>query len=413
MPNSGAESPPPAYLPRSGESWRDPFPMYKALRDRDPVHRFENEQGEFWALSRFQEVFAAAVDASTFSSARGLTMAYGEMEELGLDSPIVMMDPPDHTDMRKLAVKQFTPRQVEFLEPKVREFVVERVERLREMGEGDVVAELFKPLPSLVVGHYLGVPEEDRNLFDQWTDAIVAANSEGDISSAGQAVAQLVGYFTAHMERVRDKPGDDIISSLVHARPKGEQVSPAWILGMAFTMVAGGNDTTTGLLSGASELLTRHPDQQRLLVNEPNRISAAVEEYLRLTSPVQGLARMTTRDVTVLGKTIPEGRKVMLLYGSANRDEREFGTDAESCDITRKVRRHLALSYGPHHCIGAALARMQTRVALEELLARCPNFTVDVAAGKFAGGNYVRRYLSLPFSAQGSEPSANAIKSVA
>ena len=408
MPNSGTEFPPPVYLPRGGESWRDPFPMYKALRDRDPVHRFENENGEFWALSRFQEVFAAAVDASTFSSARGLTMAYGEMEALGLDSPIVMMDPPDHTEMRKLAVKQFTPRQVESLEPRVREFVVERVERLREMGEGDVVAELFKPLPSLVVGHYLGVPEEDRNLFDQWTDAIVAANSEGDISSAGEAIAQLVGYFTAHMERVRHNPGDDIISSLVHARPKGEKVSPAWILGMAFTMVAGGNDTTTGLLSGASELLTRNPDQQRLLVTEPKRISVAIEEFLRLTSPVQGLARMTTREVTVLEKTIPEGQKVMLLYGSANRDEREFGPGAESRDITRKVRRHLALSYGPHHCIGAAVARMQTRVALEELLARCPKFTVDAAAGEFAGGNYVRRYLSLPFSVEGSGPGANA-----
>jgi cytochrome P450 len=413
MSKSRSEATPALYLPRSGEGWRDPFPMYKALRDRDPVHRFENEKGEFWALSRFKDVFGAAVDAQTFSSARGLTMAYGEMEELGLESPIVMMDPPDHTAMRKLAIKRFTPRQVEILEPLVREFVVERVERLRAVSEGDVVVELFKPLPSLVVGHYLGVPESERALFDQWTDAIVAANSGGDITSAGDALGELIGYFTDKMERVRKNPGDDVISSLVHARPDGKEVSAAWILGLAFTMVTGGNDTATGLLSGAAEMLTRHPDQQQLLVREPGRIPNAVEEFLRLTTPAQGLARTTTRDVTVEGKTIPKDRKVMLLYASANLDEREFGPDAAECDVTRKIRRHLALSYGPHHCIGAAVARMQARVALEELLARCPNFTVDAARGEFAGGNYVRRYISMPFRAEGLEPAANAMKSVA
>jgi len=335
------------------------------------------------------------------------------MEELGLESPIVMMDPPDHTAMRKLAIKRFTPRQVEILEPLVREFVVERVERLRAVSEGDVVVELFKPLPSLVVGHYLGVPESERALFDQWTDAIVAANSGGDITSAGDALGELIGYFTDKMERVRKNPGDDVISSLVHARPDGKEVSAAWILGLAFTMVTGGNDTATGLLSGAAEMLTRHPDQQQLLVREPGRIPNAVEEFLRLTTPAQGLARTTTRDVTVEGKTIPKDRKVMLLYASANLDEREFGPDAAECDVTRKIRRHLALSYGPHHCIGAAVARMQARVALEELLARCPNFTVDAARGEFAGGNYVRRYISMPFRAEGLEPAANAMKSVA
>ncbi len=390
------------YEPRSGESWRDPFPMYKALRDHDPVHRFTNDQGEFWALSRFRDVFNAAVDAGTFSSARGLTMAYDDMERLGLESPIVMMDPPDHTELRKLAIKRFTPKQVMAIEPLVRAFVVERVERLREMGAGDVVLELFKPLPSLVVGHFLGVPEADRPLFDRWTDATVAAAAAGDIASGGDAVGELVMYFSELIERVRKEPGDDMISALVHARPDGEEVSLARILGFAFTMVTGGNDTTTGLLSGAAELMTKNPDQQRLLAEDPKRIPNAIEEFLRLTSPAQGLARMTTRDVTIDGTTIPKHRKVMLLYASANRDEREFGPDAGECDITRKIRRHVALSYGPHHCIGAAAVRLQSRIALEELLGRCPNFTVDFAAGTFASGNYVRRYVSMPFSATGA-----------
>ena len=400
MPPPAAENPQPVFQPRSGESWRDPFPMYAALREHDPVHRFESQGNEFWALSRFKDVFAAAVDAGAFSSARGLTIAYGEMEELGLESPIVMMDPPDHTALRKLAIKRFTPQQVRALEPMLRAFVVERVERLRERGEGDLVVELFKPLPSLVVGHFLGVPRSEQSLFDGWTDAIVAANAGGDIAASGGALGELIQYFGEHMERVRKNPGDDVISALVHARPGGKEVSAAWILGFAFTMVTGGNDTTTGLLSGAAELMTRHPDQQRLLAREPAGIPKAIEEFLRLTSPVQGLARMTTRDVEVEGTTIPKDRKVMLLYASANRDEREFGPDAAECNVGRKIRRHVALSYGPHHCIGAAAVRTQSRIALEELLARCPNFGVDFRAGNFATGNYVRRYVTLPFLAE-------------
>ncbi len=176
----------------------------------------------------------------------------------------------------------------------------------------------------------------------------------------------------------------------------------AQILGFAFTMVTGGNDTTTGLLSGAAEHLTRNPDQQKLLVEDPERIPSAIEEFLRLTSPAQGLARTTTRDVSIDGTTIPKDKKVMLLYASANLDEREFGPDAGECDITRKIRRHLALSYGPHHCIGAATVRLQSRIALEELIGRCPDFTVDFAKGCFASGNYVRRYISMPFNATGA-----------
>jgi cytochrome P450 len=390
------------FEPRAKASWRDPFPMYKALRDYDPVHSFDNGQGEFWVLSRFEHVFDAAVDAKTFSSAQGLTMLYGDMDKLEIESPIVMMDPPDHTALRKVAVKRFSPRQALEIEPMVRAFVIERVERLREMGQGDVVVELFKPLPSLIIGHFLGVPEEERQLFDKWTDATVAANADGDITKGGDAIGELVTYFTQMIERVRKNPEDDMISALVHARPGGKEVSMAQILGFAFTMVTGGNDTATGLMSVAAELLTKNPEQQKMLAEDPTKIPNAIEEFLRVTSPVQGLARTTTRDVEIEGTTIPKDRKVLLLYASANRDEREFGPDAEACDITRKIRRHVALSYGPHHCIGAAVVRLQSRIAFEELIARCPDFKVDYAAGEFAGGNYVRRYASLPFSATGA-----------
>jgi len=389
------------FEPCSAETWRDPFPMYAALREHDPVHRVaDNGEGEdYWVLSRFDDVFDAAVDAATFSSASGLTFSYGEMEKLGVEAPIVMMDPPEHTLLRKLAIKRFTPQQVAALEPMLREFVAERVKRLVEMGEGDIVAELLKPLPSLVVSHFLGVPRDDRAHFDRWTQAIVAANATGDVLNAAEAVGEMFGYFNELIEKRRSDPGEDLISALVHGRIRGEEVSLAQILGFGFTMVTGGNDTTTGLLGGAVELLTRHPDQRALLREDPAHMKNAIEEFLRLTAPVQGLARLTTRDVEIEERTIPAGRKVMLLYASANRDEREFGPTAERCDITRKVRRILTFSYGPHHCIGAAAARLQARVALEELMARCPDFSVDHERGRYAPGHFVRRYESLPFNA--------------
>jgi len=394
------------FTPRGGETWRDPFTMYAALRDHDPVHHVaDNGEGEdYWVLSRFQNVFDASVDAATFSSAAGLTCSYGEKEKIGIESPIVMMDPPEHTPLRKLVIKPFSHRQVQALDAMVREFVVERIERLRERGEGDIVIELLKPLPSIVVAHFLGVPREDRALFDRWTNAIVAANATGDVLSASEAVGEMAGYFGSLIERRRHDPGEDMISTLVHDRFDGG-VAPtvAQILGMGFTMVTGGNDTTTGLLGGALELLTRLPDQRARVVEDlAGRTRNAVEEFLRLTAPVQGLARTTMRDVEIEGTVVPKGRKVLLLYASANRDEREFGPDAGECDVTREIRRHLSFSQGPHHCIGAAAARLQARIVIQELLSRCPAFTVDPEAGRYAPGAYVRRFESLPFRADGA-----------
>ena len=167
-------------------------------------------------------------------------------------------------------------------------------------------------------------------------------------------------------------------------------------------MVTGGNDTTTSLLGVAADLLTKHPDQRALIQQDPANLKGAVEEFLRLASPVQGLARMTTRSVEIGSQTIPADRKVMLLYASGNRDPREFGPTAAECDMTRKIRRHLSFSYGAHHCIGAAIARLQTSIALEELLTRCPDFTVDGDTGQFAPGHFVRRYETLPFDAVGA-----------
>ncbi|MGY4711834.1 cytochrome P450 [Mycolicibacterium sp. CBM1] len=389
----------------TAQTWGDPWPMYRALRDNDPVHHVvpDNPDHDYWVLSRHADIWQAARDHQTFSSAQGLTVNYRELELIGLQDnpPMVMQDPPSHTEFRKLVARGFTPRQVEAVEPKVREFVVERIERLRAAGGGDIVAELFKPLPSMVVAHYLGVPEQDRAQFDGWTEAIVAANASGldALGSVGDAIGSMMAYFTELIERRRREPGDDTVSHLVAAGvgADGDLAGTLSVLAFTFTMVTGGNDTTTGMLGGSVQLLHQQPDQRRLLVDSQDLIPDAVDELLRLTSPVQGLARTTTRDVELHGRTIPFGRKVLLLYGSANRDERQYGPDAGELDVTRRPRNILTFSHGAHHCLGAAAARMQARVALTELLTRCPDFDVDEAGIEWAGGGYVRRPLSVPF----------------
>ena len=394
----------PRFRLASAETWPDPWPMYTALRDHDPVHHVEAADGnDYWVLSRHADVWNAARDSTTFSSAQGLTVNYGELEMIGLQDnpPFVMQDPPVHTAFRKLVSRGFTPRQVQAVEPKVRDFVVTRIEGLRGDGGGDIVAELFKPLPSMVVAHYLGVPEEDRVQFDGWTDAIVAASTEaGGAAGAGDAVGEMMAYFAALIERRRNDPQDDTISHLVAAGvgADGDIAGTLSVLAFTFTMVTGGNDTTTGMLGGTVQLLHQRPDQRRLLAENPDLIADSIDEFLRLTSPVQGLARTATRDVTIGDTTIPAGRKVLLLYGSANRDEREYGPAAAELDVTRRPRNILTFSHGAHFCLGAAAARMQSRIALAELLARCPDFEVDESGIVWAGGSYVRRPLSVPFS---------------
>lgn len=379
------------------DTWADPFPLYRALREHDPVHHVT--RGDYWVLTRHRDVFAAVRDPETFSSAGGLTVEYGELERIGMQDspPMVMTDPPSHTEFRRLVSRGFTPRQVEAVEPAVRAFVRERLDGLIADGGGDIVAALFKPLPSMVVAHYLGVPEQDRPRFDAWTDAIVGASSTGAFADVADAVAGLLGYFTELIEHRRQHLADDTVSHLVAAGEGDDPAGLLRILAFAFTMVTGGNDTTTGLLGSGVQLLADRPDQRIAALGDP---AAAVEELLRLTSPVQGLARTATRDVTIDGTTIPAGRKVLMCYAAANRDPEVFGAGAEELDVARHPRQVLAFSHGPHHCLGAAAARMMGRVALEELLTRVAEFSVDSNGVEWADGGYVRRPTKVPFAVQ-------------
>jgi cytochrome P450 family 130 len=384
------------YDPLDPETQRDPYPVYRRLRDEDPVHKAA--QG-FWALSRFEDVFQATLDTATFSSAEGLTFGENEIVTLGLKPTLVMMDRPKHTTFRRLISRGFTPRKVAELEPELRAFVRKRVAILAESGVADFVETLAGPLPTLVVAMYLGVPESDRARFDIWSNAIVQANATGNtVRDAGDAIAGLYGYFTELIEWRRGHPGDDMLSDLVVAEVDGAPLPLDEILGYCFVMIAGGNDTASGLLSGSAVALTERLDQRRLLLDDPGLIPGAVEELLRMTTPVQGLSRTATREVELHDRRITAGSKVHLLYGSANRDPREFGPTVDDLDVTRRFRRMLTFGNGPHHCIGAVAARLQARVALEELLRVIPEFEVDLSRGRFAPGPFVRRYESLPIA---------------
>lgn len=381
--------------------------MYADLRRHDPVHHVAD--GDYWVLTRHADVLAAASDAATFSSAQGLTVTYGELEAIGMADhpPMVMQDPPAHTAFRRLVARGFTPRQVAAVQPQVLAFVTDRLDEIAATPAGrpaDIVDLLLKPLPSMVVAHYLGVPESDRAGFDVWTEAIVGATSADGpgaaATTAAAATAEMAGYFASLIDYRRRHPGEDTVSQLVSAGVADDDLLA--VLAFTFTMVAGGNDTTTGLLGGGLALLAAEPEQRRALVDDPDLIPEAVEELLRLTSPVQGLARTTTREVhypdTPRGPvTIPAGRKVLLCYAAANRDEAEYGPDAERLDVVRRPRNLLTFSHGHHHCLGAAAARMQARVALTEILARFPDFAVDPDDITWAAGHYVRRPTYVPF----------------
>jgi cytochrome P450 len=385
------------YDPLDPATQRNPYPIYERLREEDPVHRAPRG---FWVLSRFDDVFAAALDTATFSSAQGLTFEEDEILKLGLKPTLVMMDRPQHSTFRRLISRGFTPRKVAELEPAVRQFVRARVGVLAQAGTSDFVEVLAGPLPSFVVATYLGVPEDDRERFGSWSDAIVQANATGTtVREAGAAVAGLYAYFTELIEKRRHHPGPDMLSDLVAAEVDGRPLQLDEILGYCFVMIAGGNDTASGLLAGMAVALTAHSDQRRRLLADPELHRGAVEEFLRMTSPVQGLSRTTTRDVELHGMAIPSASKVHLLYGSANRDPREFGPTADDLDVGRRFRRMLSFGNGPHHCIGAAAARLQGLVVLEELLRAVPEFAVDEEGGRLAPGPFVRRYQSLPFTA--------------
>ncbi|HEX3335554.1 MAG TPA: cytochrome P450 [Jatrophihabitans sp.] len=354
-------------------------------------------------LSRFEDIWQAVRRPELFSSAQGLTFR-NESSELGLAPTIVMLDPPVHTKLRGLIGAAFTPRRVVDLEDQLRGFVRTRIALMeRKAADGEPVdlhRDFSSPIPTFVLGSLLGIPETERSRFDPWVVGLMRLQNAGfaidGIGDAAGSVAEMFGYFSDVITARRSKPADDLLGALVAAEIDGEGLTDWDILGFCFVMVAGGNDTTGNLISHGVMLLDQNPAARERLIADPALIPGALLEFLRLESSVQGLARMTTRPVTIGDVDLPAGVKVMMLYGSGNRDEREYGQDADTLDVTRTPRRHLAFSSGAHFCIGSHFARLQARVAFEELLDRQPQIGVDPAAGQRLHSSFTRGWLSLP-----------------
>jgi len=384
------------YSPFDPQIIVDPYPVYRELRDDAPV--YWSAEASSWVLSRYDDVSAALADPATYSSASGIypTPPGVEMTEMFLPM-VVMSDPPRHTQLRQLVSRGFTPRRIAALETTVHTVVRELLAQIPAVGTWDFVAGFSGPLPAIVIADMLGVPRDDQDRFRAWSTTLVQSNPiRGEIGTGVDAAAALYDYFASFLADRRAHPRDDLMTALVQAEVEGERLSEEELLGFCFLLLVAGHETTTNLLSNAVALLADHPEIREQLKADPDLVPLAVEELLRYDSPVQGIGRTLTREVELYGQQMKPGDSVLLLFGSANRDDRAF-PDAEVFDIYRRPEPHVALGRGIHFCLGAALARMETRIALEWLLNR-PTLTwdVDLAGGERLRSGPIRGFASLP-----------------
>lgn len=369
--------------PFSDDFFNSPFNTYRRLRDEAPV--YHNEKYGFWALSRYEDVEPALRDSETYSSARGITLdTYLAEPDPSQPRMIIMMDPPEHTVMRKLVNKVFTPRAVADLETMIREKVTAVADTL-DRNRFDVVADFGAIFPVEVITTMLGVPAEHRQQLRLWTDTQLE-RKPGDFHVPPEGIeaaeAIMMFYFGLVVER-RANPQDDMISRLTEVdvvRDDGvAKLTDAEIAAFAMMLGGAGAETVVKLIGNAAVTFAKNPDQWRKLQRDKSKIPSAFEELLRYEAPSHYQLRYSTRDVTLHGTTIPAGSIVMLINGSATRDERAF-TDADRFDVDRVPSGHnLNFGYGVHSCLGAALARMEGRIALEVMLDLMPEYTVDSA----------------------------------
>ncbi|WP_102142077.1 cytochrome P450 [Mycobacterium hubeiense] len=374
----------------------DPYPMFRRLREEAPL--YYNAQHDFYALSRFADVNKALVDHETFSSARG---AIVELIKANIDIPpgtVIFEDPPIHDIHRKLLARMFTPRKINALEPIIREYCAQSLDPLIGQKRFDFVADLGAQMPMRVISALLGIPEDDQEMIRDHANAQMRTEAGQPMRADGFVTGEL---FEAYIDWRVDHPSDDIMTELLNAEFVDEQGTTRKLtrqeLLTYLNVVAGaGNETTTRLIGWAGKVLAEHPDQRRELVENPALIPQAVEELLRFEPPAPHVARYVTRDVDYYGQTVPEGSVMMMLIGAAVRDHRQFPPDGDVFDIHREQRQHLAFSVGTHYCLGSALARLEGRIALEEVLKRFPEWDVDMTNATLSPTSTVRGWESMP-----------------
>lgn len=377
----------------------DPHPIWKRMRDDAPV--YWNETYRFWALSRFADVYDASRDIETFSSARTTVL---ELLDQPIEpfAPMIFQDPPYHTVLRALVSRAFTPRRITALEVRIRELVARYLDPMVDADGFDYVEDFAAKLPAMVIGSLLGVPEADQDTVRRQTDEMLHIEP-GETLADKPAVADLFGYWFELINERRAQPRDDLITALVQSEISADDGSPRRLddrelLAFIGLLSGAGNETVARLLSWAVVLLARNPDQRTRLVADPGLLPNAIEELLRYEAPSPIQARWVTRRVEVHGVEIPADSKIALLTGSAGRDEREY-PEADRFDVRRTMSRHASFGYGPHFCLGAALARLEARVALEETLVRFPTWDVDEGGLRWVHTSTVRGYESVPFRA--------------
>jgi cytochrome P450 len=375
---------------------RDPYPHYRELRRKAPVHFVESTA--FYTVACQRDVREVLRDTASFSSRamrnlRGNGRPQGSSfsspdlspeeaarliaalpfapQELLAARSVVFADPPEHDSLRAIVNRGFTPRRIAALEPRIREIARACVADARPKGELDLVRDLAIPLPVTVISEMLGVDPERRADFKRWSDAVVTSSTAGEIRRGSQAPAaafvELFRYLAQVIDERRRAPREDLISVLVRAE-EGEALKPVEVVMFTLLLLVAGNETTTNLLGNALLALTEHPAELARVQREPDLVPALVEEALRYDTPAQALFREATRDVRLGGVALPKGAIVVPLLGSANRDEEAF-PGGERFEVTRDRPSHLAFGFGVHFCLGAALARLEARIALEELLA--------------------------------------------
>ncbi len=376
----------------------DPYPIWKRLREETPL--YYNDKYQFYALSRFDDVERGLVDWRTYSSARGTLL---ELIKSDFEIPpgsIIFEDPPGHNLHRGLLSRVFTPRKMNAIEPKVREFCARSLDPLVGSGGFDFISDLGAQMPMRTIGMLLGIPEQDQEeIRDRIDEGLRLEDGKmpevGTFGRDGQASS-----FDAYIDWRAQHPSDDLMTELLHAEFKDEtgttrRLSRPEVINIVNLLAAAGNETTTRLIGWTGKVLADHPDERARLVANRNLVPNAIEELLRFESPSPVQARHVTEDVEHQGQVIPAGSAILLLNGSANRDDRKF-PDGDRFDVTRKIDHHLAFGYGLHFCLGAALARLEGRIALDEVLQRFPTWDVDWEHATQARTSTVRGWERLP-----------------
>src|SRR5262245_15344879 len=376
---------------------RDPYPTFRRLREEAPL--YYNERHDFYAVSRYADVERGLGDRTTFISGRGGIL---EIIKAGIEMPpgvVIFEDPPTHTIHRSLMSRVFTPRKVAALEPKIRAYSAECLDHLAGEERFDLIAEFAARMPMRVIGMLLGIPESDQDTIRERGDANLRTEA-GQAMRVTQDHFVTGGMFGEYIDWRVEHPSDDIMTDLLNAEFEDETGTRRRLtrqeLVTYIQVVAGaGNETTTRLIGWTAKTLAEHPGQRRELVADRSLIPGAIEEILRYEPPAPHVGRDVAADAGYHGQTVPEGSAILFLVGAANRDDRRF-PDGDRFDIHRDIVSHLAFGYGPHFCLGAALARLEGRVALDEMLTRFPDWEVDMAGATLAPTSTVRGWETLP-----------------